>query len=240
MEIGASPKNRRRRGKVEEGSSQDDRAQSPLNVTNGDYYEDSDEDKDHRSDEEKIFGSACALGQFCLNPCLCLFMAGRFYWRRKRWQRKSLTLSSSTSNGKGTTSRLSKRLGRRNLPMGSAFLGGTFLCGVICLYSLAPIIPRMQRFRYHRLRPVTDWDVNQVQILVSALDIEKHNIDLGHWIFRRRFYQPDELLDFQLEQPDFGDLTHVMVHYAPRQIHSDDEKLLERYREKRINHLVVT
>lgn len=154
---------------------QGNRRRRPLTETSNDYY-DSDDEKGHRGGpaSDKIYGSACSLGQFFLNPCLCIWMMVRM-----TCQRQYVT-----------------KIRSRLKPIHALLL-------VPLVIFMRFILTDQSRMRPHPLRPRSDAQINNLQIMIPYLD-SRNLADLGGWFSPVPFYSAkkssqltsDKLVDF--------------------------------------------
>lgn len=130
------------------------RRRIPLVVEeNSDFYDDSDDEKDHRGASDKMYGSACSMGQFFLNPCLCIFMMMRLSCQR----------------------RYAVQIRRRLKPVHLIML-------LPLIILLRYVLSSTSYFQPHPLRPRSDAQVNNLKILIHSLESPSHSLDLGGWL----------------------------------------------------------
>jgi hypothetical protein len=192
------------------------RVREEKKATNGDFYNSSEDEKEHRSKDDKMYGSACSLGRFFLNPCLCICTAGRFCWRHRCLLRdKPLSLPcSSVKTGKRS---------RRDSIL-------IILSLLVCIYLL-PNLFSVRGFRFHQLRPTSDAEVERLDLAIPILDFKEAKIDIGGWMFPQRRIPPQAPIEHgsSEKKQDFGDLEYVSTGGAERNIGSDDALLYEKY-----------
>jgi hypothetical protein len=153
---------------------------------NIDYCDESDEEKDRRPNDERMFDNACALGQFFLNPCLCLYLCGQQV-RRKHGVRGFMP------------SRTTKRVG----------------LAVLVALLLVGSFKECSTFRIHPLRPRNDWEVNRLPVQIPYFDFSSVD-DVGGWTYPRRDQRFPSLARMRrrLEREkigDFGGLVFVSL-----------------------------
>lgn len=196
IETGSPKSRRRRRAAGNEGKYPNEDEKDRIH----DYYDDSDDDKDHRSNEAKIRQSACSFGRFALNPCLCLITsASSCYHRLSSTRKKRLPLSVFEKKGSPM-----KKL------VDLALLAAAVLSGLVCVYSFFPqtFSYRYIRRRLHaNIRPKTDADVNRVELRIPKLDFKNAHSDIGGWMMFHKFFEATEPVDFG--QPDNGGLKFL-------------------------------
>lgn len=178
--------------------------------TGNDYYDDSDEEKDRRLSTDKLYSSTCNVGQFFLNPCLCLF------------------------------SLLTKNCSRQHvIRIWSSRLKPTHAIFLIPMWGLLRnCLPTSYTgVRPHPLRPRTDAQVNKLPILIHALDPSHEQQDLGGWLlspipFRRTVPIPR---DTHL-MADVGSLhiRALTIEHFEREIDPEDD---EKYNDLRMREL---
>jgi len=188
--------NRRRRPLAEEGS---------------DFYDDSDdENKGHRAASDKIYGSTCSIGQFFLNPCLCI------------WTMMSLSCQRQYVT----------KIRRRLKPLHAMLLIPLFLLLKYAFSYTSMIQP-------HPLRPRSDAQVNNLQVVIPSLD-STNQIDLGGWFSPVPFSRPEQPMllktDKNIKVVDFGTLNLKSTKQGRfnRVIHPDDR---DRYEDERLRQL---
>jgi hypothetical protein len=149
------------------------RRQRPLGEESGDYYDDSDDEKGHAASSDKLYGSACSLDKFFLNPCLCLWVTLRLSCQRRY------------------VAKVQKRL----KPMHAVLL--------LLLVLLVRYVLRYNAMQPHPLRPRSDSQVDKLRIVIPSLASSKHADLGGWYSsvpFRRpgRSMQmkPDRVVDF--------------------------------------------
>lgn len=175
-----------------------------------DYYDDSDEEKDRRPSTDKLYSSTCGIGQFFLNPCLCIFLLLRTNCKRQYMIKM--------------TSRLK--------PMHAIVLLPVLIFLRYCrLQSLKGVQP-------HPLRPRSDAQVNTLPILISSLD-RPHTQDFGGWLSPIPFHQKEKFPHNNYVLADFGSLhmrTLNVEHYV-REIDPKDDEKYENLRMRELNRM---
>ncbi|CAJ1942930.1 unnamed protein product [Cylindrotheca closterium] len=189
MDIEGAASNGRRRRRARANDTPSGIQCSP--VPNGDYFDDSDEEKD------KTYDGACAMGQFFLNPCLCIFMSVR-YLRRRCSHRKNQSSHQAIS---------------KEVEIWDVLY---IIVGTILVYFCLLFFARRRRHGGSSIRPATDSDLGRMNIRIPNLDIGASKIDVGGWLFFRQFAmpstpidptQPNRLFDFEGK---FGDARKIL------------------------------
>jgi hypothetical protein len=190
------------------------------------YYSDSDDEKGH---DAKMDNSACSMGKFFLNPCLCCVAAVRHCFRRL-WRLQALWCRSTKQQSFFEIKGQRKRGGRREWDTADiGLVAGIILSSLVSLYLLFPLLSTL-RMHHSRVRPWTDADVNRVPLLIPSLDSSKHNpADIGGWMFRRRFFEPTSYYPIDVGQSDRGNLGFLGAFGKPREIQPNDDIFAELY-----------
>ena len=251
--IGSEVENRqhRRRRRVEEDSNNDDN----NGTTDDDNYDDDSEDdeKGHRlSHHDRIFKGSCSLGQFLLNPCLCMFNTLKSCWwkfRRKQQQSDVRTIIKTM-----TIVILLMIIVPQTLQSSMPQDWFSFSMLSFSSYSSSSS-PR----RWSSIRPSNDRLVDRIPVRIPILDQNKvGETDLGGWKHVRRFFLPhDTIIDVttikndnekeidSYKNPNFGalklhdnppynNITLIQTKAKPeerlvRSIVSNDEEIAEKY-----------
>ena len=194
---------RRRRAKEEKAS-------------NGDDYDNWEDEKDHRSKNDKMYGSASSLGRFFFNPCLCICPAGRFSWQHRCF------LPDKPLGWPCSSVKPGKRSKRDSM---------IILSLLVCIYLL-PNSFSVTGFRFPQLRPTSDAEVDRLDLVIPILDSKGVKVDIGGWLFRQRRIPPQASIEHGSSKEDFGDLEYVSTGGVERKIKSDDvlQVLYEKYR----------
>jgi hypothetical protein len=164
-----------------------------------------------------MYGSACSLGRFLLNPCFCICPAHRFCWRHRCLYRdEPLDLPCSSVK----TGKRSKR---------DSIL--IILSLLVCIYLL-PNLFSVRGLRFHRHRPTSDAEVDRLELVIPILDFKGARVDIGGWLFPQRRIPPEAPIEHgsSKEEEDLGDLKYVSTGGAERKIKSNDVLLYEKYR----------
>lgn len=197
------------------------RAREEKEASDGDYHDNWEDEKDHRSKNDKMYGSASSLGRFFFNPCFCICSSGRFCWRHRCFLRdKPLGLPCS-----------SVKTGKRSKRDSMIIL---LLLLLVCIYLL-PNSFSVRSLRFHQLRPTSDAEVDRLGLVIPILDSKGAKVDIGGWLFRQRRIPPQASIEDEessKEEEDFGDLEYVSTGGVERKIKSDDvlQALYEKYR----------
>lgn len=224
----ASSRRRRRPSATTQKSARSEMEKSPSPGT-GDYYDDNDEsDSDVKgnrgSHDERMYGSACSLGQFVLNPCRCLCRCGHKGWMRitRYWNYSTSILPLSKTWHK--QQRHTKAINTVDF-----FLVGAIVTfSLVSLYCLLPI-PNLER-RLMPHRPPTDHHVNRIPLILPCFDFQKWNLDIGGWQFFHHFFLPKSPLeDEELSIRDYDGIEFVGVFGQPRVVRPDEEQVREKY-----------
>lgn len=170
MDVESSTSTGRRRRRATANGTSSSMQCSPI--PNGDYYDDSDDDK------EKMYNDACAIGQFFLNPCLCIFMSLRYL--RHRCLRR---LKNSSNHRFGNRSKSNE-------------IEIWDIVGVIVGITLVYFSLRFfaRRWRGSRIRPTTNYELNRINVRIPSLDYSGSK-DIGGWLHFRRFAIPSQPID---------------------------------------------
>jgi len=170
-----------------------------------DYYDDSDEDKDHRDASEKMYNTACGFFQFLLNPSLCCYKLICWCRRRENFQ-KALT-----------------RLQTRHILL---IFPLTIIVRLVLSDSLI--------WQPHPLRPRSDWEVNNIQIKIRAFDSAIYNhSDTGGWKSPAQFRFPKETINRLAKVRDFGEIQFNQLRsgHFYREIDAKDSERYEKFRD---------
>lgn len=169
------------------------------------YFEDSDEDKDHRDASEKIYSNSCSFCQFLLNPY-------RFCCKLRCWCRQQEHCLKAFA-----------RLQTRHLPL-------IFLMIVIARLALS----NPSLWQPHRLRLRSDWEVNNIQIKIRAFDSAIYNpTDKGGWKSPAQFQAPKGNIDPLTKIKDFGEIqfNQLSIGHFFREIDMKDSERYEAFRD---------
>lgn len=169
MNVEVSPSNRRRRRRTRENDTSS--SMQCSSIPNGDYYDDSDDEK------EKMYKGACAIGQFFLNPCLCIFTS-LSYLRRRCSRRKKSSLHGFIDRIKAKEFEI---LDFVYVTVGIFFVN-------FFLHSFA------RRRHGSSVRPATDYDLDRMNIRIPRLDYATSE-DIGGWLHFRNFALPTQPID---------------------------------------------
>lgn len=188
---------RRRRNGLGDGTTEST-YRKPID--NDDFYDDSDDNKD------KMYSGACSMGQFFLNPSLCLYTSLRRCYRRCSLRRNQI---------------LPLLRGEIHLDFSSNLdiLAGVIVVVFCCMLFLS------RRPGHRSLRPATDYDVNQISVRIPKLDIAASTIDIGGWLLFHDFSIPTDPID--RGQPSRATLRFGGLFGEPREILPFDEEAAE-------------
>ena len=209
-------------------------------TSDDDYYDDdsdselADPTRKSSHHHDRMYNNACSLGQFMLNPCLCLARScGQIpsCWARiRRKQLTSVTLG-APSKGKKGLAHIMKTMGW----IDCCLVGGVVTVFLISLCCIIPLTtsswPPSWFLIPPPLRPATDDDVNNIPLLLPCWDYQRWNIDIGGWQFTRIFYYPTIPLSVERSEDDgdYGDLEFVGPFGQPRLVRPDDQQIAEAY-----------
>lgn len=174
-------------------------------LENGDYFE-SDDSDDEKGHDRKIYKGACSMGQFFLNPCLCLWIA-----LNRSCQRQYIA-----------------RLQTRLRPVHYAFSIPLLLLLFYFVRSSSSSLPAF----IHPLRPRSDYQVNALPIQIQFFINNEE--DIGGWLGPARFRKPpSDFSPLPQEYVDFGPLKIQRLHakHFQRQIHPNDDEFFESKRD---------
>ena len=166
-----------------------------YNSSDVDYYyfdDDDDDDKGHRQDnEDRIFKGSCSLGQFVLNPCLCLFLSvvsciNR--WQTLRKRKKGFALSHKNK-------------------FNSTHIALLFVSTIAFFFWSFSLKSSPSTFLG---RPHTDEHVDRIPITIGVFEFDE-TTDIGGWKRTRRFFKPRSFLNASASEPDFGGLSTVSI-----------------------------
>lgn len=211
-----------------------------------DFYDDSDDEggrgddddkKTYSSPGHKAYGSACSMGQFFLNPCLCLFYVGFRCYKR-------LLLISGRKHDCTSSKRKGEKIGRRKqLDTIDYFVyAGSFISGLICLYFFLPedtfsgmtmtsdiyLRSLRRRLSHNGPRPETDSDVDRIELRIASLSYDSPGSDIGGWLFPHHFNNPQGS-PLLVESPDQGGLSFQGEFGNVREIQPGDAEVAEVY-----------
>ena len=194
-----------------------------------DYYYDDDEDgSDH---DQKMYSSACQMGQFFLNPCLCLFTTLRFIWKYYLIQKRRILSSIQQQqqyNYNNNTNE--KAITVLNIIFDIAVLLFCISSLLLSVMFFASILFPNNDYNSCCIRPYTDFDVNQIPIRIPSLDIgssssSSTSSDVGGWLFYNQFALPADPIDSG--QPDRGRFVFSSVFGEQREILPNDDESAE-------------
>lgn len=169
---------------------------------NDNYYDDSDEDKD------KMYSAACSIGQFFLNPCLCLYASLRNL--KRRWYlRRS-----------GNLPMLGGEMKPQNTHDSSFLEVLACIAFMFCCMSFLSTGPGQRG-----PRPASDYEVNQIPIRIPKLDTGASAMDVGGWLLFHDFAVPTDPID--LGQPNRATLQFRGLFGEPREISPFDKEEAE-------------
>jgi hypothetical protein len=183
------------------------RRRRPLAEETCDYYDDSDEEKDRRPSTDKLYSSTCGIGQFFLNPCLCIFILWHTNCKRKYMIKMASRLK----------------------PIHAILL-------VPLLGFLRYRRPRsFKGVRPHPLRPSSDSQINKLPILIHSLD-QPLKKDFGGWLSPIPFHHKVKFPQDKYVLADFGSLhlRTLQVEHFVREIDPNDD---EKYNDLRLREL---
>lgn len=222
--INSGKSHRRRKAATTEAS------QGKDNNKNDDYYYDDDDN------EAKIRKSACSLGKFFLNPCLCMISSGR----RCCHNLKRASSRAIRKRGLPTTSNAHPLFDSDDWRKKLSMLLGAVISVIVGLHFLFPQMTMrsaQRRLHFHYdIRPTTDADVDRIQIRIPRLDLDNPAArvhDVGGWMYYHKFY--DNLEPISWEGPHSGrDYNKLTLRNSgqPRLINPNDAKIAEEYWEE--------
>jgi hypothetical protein len=193
-------KSRRRRKGLGDGTTESTYCKP---IDNDDFYEDSDDNKDNK---DKMYSGACSMGQFFLNPCLCLYTSLRYCYRRCSLRRKQILPL------------LRGEIKPQHLDFSSNL-------DILAVVVFCCILFLSRRPSHRSLRPATDYDVNQISVRIPKLNIAASTIDIGGWLLFHDFSLPTDPID--IGQPSRAALHFAGLFGEPREILPFDEEAAE-------------
>ena len=201
-----------------------------------DYYDRDDRDEEENEDD-KIFHKACSLGQFMVNPCLCLFNTSvrvvgtirrvlRDVVQKLRRQRNK-----QEGGGEGKLLLLALMMLVVVITITIIIVLLRFLVIITTVIIGSSSIATSSASFLGR-RPLNDDMVNTIPIRIASFDYDKDKIDIGGWTYVRRFFYPSAYTTatstnrfrstdaanklvmmkiMQNQQPDFGGLDILRI-----------------------------
>lgn len=211
MTLRTNPGRQRRRTLASNSDAASPTRPPATRTGNCDYYDDSDDEKGHKS-HDQMYNGACSLGRFCLNPCLCLATTARMICCRPKQQQVPPYRARRRSES----------------PFTRCFVVFIIVCIVVFL-------TRKPRRRYP-LRHQSDWSLDSMPIMIKMFDSSN---DIGGW--HHHNFQRFHSISFSLkslnrsQMVDFNGLIIPSLRNAPtfrRSIADDNDIAYEVYKKK--------